>query len=33
VISVPSIGHWQSLPPEAEQELARAIDRLWQGKR
>ena len=32
VISVPGIGHWQSLPPEAEKELERAIDRLWQGK-
>ena len=33
VISLPGVGHWESLPPDAEQELARAIDRLWQEKR
>ena len=33
VIALPTVGHWESLPPEAEQELRRAIDQLWQGKR
>jgi pimeloyl-ACP methyl ester carboxylesterase len=32
VISMRSVGHWQSLPPDAEQELAGAIDRLWHGR-
>jgi hypothetical protein len=33
VVALPAVGHWESLPPEAEQELRRAIDQLWQGNR
>ena len=32
IISLSTVGHWESLPPDGEQELRRAIDQLWKGK-